>query len=289
MARSTVRKVRGAAGEGRAIVTESPSPFTTKNFVEFPEGKTHGEKWGPVVISGPLKVLVLADLHIPYHDRGVIMAALKYGKEQQCDTILLNGDVADFYACSFWQTDPGQRDLNGELKAVRMFLAGLRGEFPKARIIFKLGNHEERWKRFIIQKAPEVYGVDEFQIKALLQLDKFKIELVEDNRLIRLGDLNVLHGHEYRFAITNPVNPARGLFLRCKSYALAGHFHQVSHHSEQTVEGNSIATWSTGALCQLNPEYRRFNNWSAGFAFVEVSEDGKFQVQNKVIKNGKLY
>jgi hypothetical protein len=138
-------------------------------------------------------------------------------------------------------------------------------------------------------KAPELLGVDRFEFKELFQLDKFGIELVEDKRVVKLGALNILHGHEYRFAISNPVNPARGLFLRCKAHAICGHFHQSSHHTEKTVEQKIIATWSTGCLCDLHPEYAPLNNWVHGFAFVESTSDGKFNVQNKVIRNGKVY
>lgn len=231
----------------------------------------------------------MADLHIPFHDKAGVLTAIRYGKEHGADTVLLNGDIADFFSVSFWQTDPNRRNLRAELDTVREFIRSLRKEFPKARIIYKVGNHEERWKRFVISKAPEIYGMDEIEIGPLLRLGEHRVELVDEKRPVRLGQLNVLHGHEYSFAISNPVNPARGLFLRCKAHAITSHFHQVSHHSEKTVEGGSIATWSTGCLCDINPEYRPLNNWSHGFAFVKVDADGKFHVDNKVLKSGKLY
>jgi hypothetical protein len=114
-------------------------------------------------------------------------------------------------------------------------------------------------------------------------------DYVTDKRPIRLGELNIIHGHEYKFAISNPVNPARGLFLRCKAYAMCGHFHQSSYHSEKNVEQNKIATWSTGCLCDMHPDYAPYNNWSHGFAFVETFADGKFEVQNKIIAHGRVF
>lgn len=291
-ARGIARYLRGSTGAKArkdSAVRLPPSPFTTRGFEEFPDGKVHVEKWGPVQVNGPKTVLVMPDLHIPYHDRPAVMATIECGLEAKADVVLLNGDTADFHSVSFWQTDPRQRDLKGELKAVRQFLYSLRKTFPKARIIYKLGNHEERWIRFIIQKAPEIYGLEEIGFGPLLHLGEHRIELVEDKRLVRLGDLNVLHGHEYRFSISNPVNPARGIFLRCKAHALASHFHQVSHHSEKTVEGGSIATWSTGCLCNLTPDYAPYNAWSHGFAIVKVAANNKFTVENKVIKNGVVY
>jgi predicted phosphodiesterase len=290
-ARNVVRHHRGAHGtESRKYATYAPSPYTTLKFDGFPEGeKEHETVWEPMQIQGSHKTLILSDAHIPYHEREPLLLAVEYGKKHRANTIILNGDIADFFAVSFWENDPNKRNLVKELKTVREFLHMLRQTFPQARIIYKLGNHEERWKRFIIRKAHEVYGVEEFSIGSLLQLSKHRIELVDDCRPIRLGKLNVLHGHEYRFAISNPVNPARGLFLRCKSHAIAGHFHQSSYHTEKTVEGQAIATWSTGCLCSLHPDYRPLNNWGYGFAYVETENNGNFIMDHKVIRGGKIY
>lgn len=289
-ARALVRTARGAHGKGIVHLAKfAPSPFSKDSLATFPDGKQYfDEEWAPVQVSGEHKTLVLSDIHIPYHERTPLLAAIEYGKDRGADTVLLNGDIADFYAASFWETDPNKRDFAGELKLVRQFLQLIRQEFPKARIIYKLGNHEERWERFIIHKAPEVYGVEEFKIGSLLNLSKFRMELVKDCRPVRIGRLNVLHGHEYRFAISNPVNPARGLFLRCKAFSMCGHFHQSSYHTEKTVEENMIATWSTGCLCQLRT-YRPLNNWGYGFAFVETDKEDKFDVHHKVIRGGKVY
>lgn len=290
-ARTIIRYYRGAKGQDqRHCATVKASPFSTGTFKAFPEGSSHFDKeWVAEQISGQTRTLILSDLHIPYHQKGPIMLALEHGRVHKADTIILNGDIADFYSCSFWETDPRKRNLAEELRIVRKFLVSLRQSFPKARIIYKAGNHEERWKRFIIHKAPEVYGIEEFSLPALLQLEDVGMEFIDGNRPIRLGMLNVLHGHEYNFSISNPVNPARGLFLRCKAHCLAGHFHQSSYHTEKTVEQESVATWSVGCLCGLHPDYRPLNNWGYGFAFVETDKTGKFDVSNKVIRGGKVY
>jgi predicted phosphodiesterase len=291
-ARSAVRMARGAMGKKmrrEVPAVASPTPFGVDAFGSLPEGKAAFADWDSVKIEGKHNALILSDAHIPYHVKTPIVEAIKFGKNNGADLIILNGDTADFFSVSFWEKDPRKRDFKGELKTVREFLATLRAQFPKARIVYKLGNHEERWERYMRVKAPELLGVPEFEIKEMLHLTKHGIELVEDKRAIKLGDLNVLHGHEYRFAISNPVNPARGLFLRCKAFALCGHMHQSSYHQEKTVEQTIVATWSTGCLCDLHPEYSPYNNWCHGFAFVEVSADGKFNVQNKIVRHGKIY
>jgi predicted phosphodiesterase len=245
--------------------------------------------WMAVQINGPAKVLLIHDVHIPYHETEPLITALKYGKDRKPDIVLLNGDVIDCHAVSFWQKDPRQRDFPGELRDTRTFLETIRAEFPKARIVYKWGNHEERWESYMYAKAPECLGVEDFELRSLLRFERLRIEEVGEKRPIRLGDLSVIHGHEYRFAISNPVNAARGLFLRAKTYALCGHFHQSSFHSENTISTKSIATWSVGCLCQLHQDYAPLNNWRHGFAWIEVDKDGGFEVENKTIKKGKIY
>ena len=292
--RDVVRYVRGAHGQisrqfkptarFRKPIGKPGDPFAT-----LPDGKTAFFNWEAYEVKGPMRALVLSDIHITWHDKTALIAALQYGREKKATVIVLNGDTLDFFSVSKWENDPRQRDFAGELETGRAVLAQIRKGFPRARIIFKEGNHEERWSRYLRVKAPELLGVAEFELAKLLRFDEYRIERVGEKRPIRLGQLNVLHGHEYSFPIANPVNPARGLFTRALAHSICGHLHQNSQHSEKTVEQKTIGTWSTGCLCDLHPEYRPQNKWSHGFAYVEVFKDGKFEVANKFISNGKVY
>lgn len=294
-ARSVVRYWRGARGgtdrkcvEGTRFVR--PPRVSGNPFGKIPKGMTLFEKpWEPLLIEGPLKALILNDIHLPYHDRPALVTALREGRKSHPDHVLLNGDTIDCHAISRWEKDPRQRDFKHELQVTRDFLETVRGMFPRARIIYKLGNHEERFESYMFAKAPEMLGVDDFELSSLLRLDKCGIEVVKEKRPIRLGHLNLLHGHEYRFAMSNPVNAARGLFLRCKAFAMCGHFHQASQHSEKNVEQKQVATWSVGCLCQLHQDYAPLNNWTHGFAFVRVDNAGKFEVENRFISNGRVF
>jgi predicted phosphodiesterase len=293
-ARSVFRGLRGAGGKRNRdactvtrFLREPQRPGDP--FRRIPNGLNHFNDWGAVQINERSKIAVLSDIHIPYHDRVAVVTALKHAKRSGADTVLLNGDTVDFFSISRWEKDPRKRNLGREIKTAREFIRTVRELFPKARIIFKVGNHEDRWESYLSVKAPELLSMEEFQLDAVLELNKCGVEYVAECRPIRLGRLNVMHGHEYKFAISNPVNAARGLFLRAKAYAMCGHFHQKSEHSENNVEGKSIATWSTGCLCDMHPDYAPLNNWTHGFAMVHVFSDGKFEVQNHKISGGKVY
>lgn len=169
------------------------------------------------------------------------------------------------------------------------FLAYLRQQLPKVRIVFKEGNHEERLAFFFMRKAPELYELDVVQLPALMQFERFGVEFVGDRRLVRLGKLNVIHGHEYKPDIQSPVNAARGLFIRAHTVAMMGHLHQSSEHHEPSVTGHPLAAWSVGCACDLHPFYKVFNKWNWGFALVRVFDAaGLFEVRNLRVLDGKV-
>ncbi len=239
----------------------------------------------PYVLDGPGRWLVLSDCHIPYHHVGAIEAAIAAGVAAKVKGVLLNGDIFDFHQLSRYDIEPTAARYTEERAAGMGFLAYLGRRLPRARIIFKEGNHEERLKVYLIRKAPELFGLEALSIPSLFEFDRYGVEFVGDRRLIRLGRLNILHGHEYRPAMLSPVNPARGLFLRAKSVALCGHFHQTSEHHEPDITGKSLGTWSVGCSCSLYPEYMPLNRWNHGYALVEVAADGTFAVDNRRLVN----
>jgi hypothetical protein len=99
----------------------------------------------------------------------------------------------------------------------------------------------------------------------------------------------VIHGHEFGYGVSNPVNPARTFFLKAKCHVIGGHYHQTSHHSEKNLEQNLVSAWSSGCLCEEHPDYRPINNWSLGFVFVELDNHGAFRVENKRIVGGRVW
>lgn len=242
------------------------------------------EPWLPVPIDGPAKILSLSDTHFPYHDKDSVEAAVKWGKKFKPDVIVLNGDWMDFYGISRFEKNPKARDFKYEIEIGRDSLSWLRGSFPAARIIYKLGNHDDRWDKFIWKKAPEIWNIDNVQLHNLLHFEDFGIERVGDNPIMA-GLLPVFHGHELGKGISSPVNPARGAFLRTLHTILVGHHHRSSSHAEPNLWHDETMTWSQGCLCDRTPEYARVNKWNLGFAAIEVAADNEFNLHNLRISN----
>ncbi|NPV12740.1 MAG: hypothetical protein HPY57_13215 [Ignavibacteria bacterium] len=239
-------------------------------------------------ITGDHNILVLSDIHIPYHSEQALEIAVNSGKRKKIDTVILNGDIIDCYAVSRWERDPDKRFLRDEIMLTREFIHYLRQKFKSADIIFKYGNHEERYIKYLYKKAPELFGISEMQLKSLLHLDKYGVTTLENKEPIKVNELFILHGHEY-FATYNIVSPARSIYNKTKKNTLIGHYHQPSTYSEPNLDGHYITCWSSGCLSNLYPAYMPLNKWSWGFVELETYGQKEFNVFNYRIINNKVY
>lgn len=232
---------------------------------------------------------VFSDLHLPFHDKRVVELAIDEAVGQGVEGVLLNGDVLDAHQLSKFDRRPDDVRFVEEIRQGRQFLAYLRQRLgPKPRIVYKLGNHDERLLLYLCRKAPELFGLDVLELSYLLRFAEYGIEEVADRRVVLLGRLHAVHGHEYQPSISVPVNPARGLFLRAKGNALCGHWHQTSEHHEPTISGKPQGCWSTGCCCQLSPPYSPLSRWNHGWATVTVGRGGQFSVQNRRVIGGEI-
>lgn len=279
-ARSAIRSIRGAQGSKSNRNPAESVPWKKRKPGEKPKCPDSAvTPWLPVQIDRPAKVLILSDIHIPYHDKQAVEAAVSYGKKRKPDVVLLNGDIGDFYRHSRWTKDPRKRSGTQDLSDVKAFLVWLRHTFPTQQIIYKMGNHDEWFDKWVWEKCLELYDAEFLQLHNVLGFEDLGIERVDDNPVM-CGKLPVLHGHEIGKGIFSPVNPARGAFLRTNHTVLIGHLHRSSSHAESNLWHAETMTWSQGALCGLTPEYARVNRWNHGFAFIEVDGGGEFDVNN---------
>jgi hypothetical protein len=249
--------------------------------LEMPRSKA--EAWEPYDLGVVGTIGILSDIHVPYHSEVALGAAVADLKSSGIDALVLNGDTADFYAISRWTKNPRHRNFKSEVEQTRQLVSWIRQEFPAIPVVFKTGNHEERWTHWLWQHAPEISDEPEMGLATWLRLDQHDIVLVEDQRPILAGKLPILHGHEKGKGISAPVNQARGAFLRLHHTVLEGHGHRTSGHCEPDMWGSEVFCWSTGCLCDLRPEYARLNKWNHGFAAVTVHADGTFDVRNQRI------
>ena len=287
--RTSVRRLRGQLGEQNRSHRKDKTYYKSegsRNPFKLPE--SHADSYEPFEIKQS-KVLILSDLHFPYQHNEGITLALKYGLEKDVNCILINGDLFDFATISRHERDWRSRTVFDEFESVKTFLKGLRDAFPSAKIIYKLGNHDERFEKYLYAKAPEIFDCVDFKLEILLKLGELRIEIVKDKLPIHIGKLTVLHGHELAGG-SGGVNPARGAFVKTLSNILIGHFHKTSNHVETTMHGDVISVHSQGCLCGMNPLYMPINKWNLGFSYVEHEvKTGQFIIHNLKIINGRVY
>jgi predicted phosphodiesterase len=234
-------------------------------------------------------ILLISDLHIPYHNISAVTTALDYGKKEKVNTIFINGDLIDMHQVSKFEHDPKKRSIKAEFDATKEFLVQLRKAFPKAEIFWLKGNHCIRWEKFLLSKVREIWDDDYFYLEERLQLNQVKVKILDDKILVKAGKLSITHGHHIFKGAFTPVNPSRGAFLRAKQSLIVGHLHRPSHHPETDLDGNIISCWSTGCLCELRADYSPLvGNTMHGFAHIQIEESGDYTVKNYSIINGKL-
>lgn len=288
-ARSMIRGYRGELKRSirdKSKVTPQSTPKTLNPY-ELPESHSH-KKEAFVLPKSSKKILLLSDIHIPYQDNEAIEAAVEYGIKNEVDTVYLNGDTLDFFGCSFHEKDARKRPrMSEELEMGRQFLDWLRFKFPTQQIYFIPGNHCQRIERYLVVKAPELLGIDEFSLATLLRLGEKKIHWLDHKSKVYFGKLLVEHGDKMHGA--GGVNPARSLLLKFKRSTICGHFHRTSQANSKIYDGDIQMAWSTGCLCELEPGYMEVNEHNHGAAIIEISENGNFTVDNFQIINGKVY
>lgn len=283
-ARTILRYIEGKSGSKNRTNTTVVIPERPRAPFKLPEAEEFN--YEPYVIDAK-KVLVMSDIHLPYHDIDALTAAIEYAQNEDIDAVLLNGDTIDFYQLSRFVKDPKARSFAHELLTFQLFIEAICQAFPSSKIYIKIGNHEERYQHYLWMKAGELDGVEEFDLKNIIKKRAPEAELITDKRIIKLGALNVLHGHEFGQSIFSPVNVARGLFLRGKVSAMQGHNHQTSEHTESNMNGEITTTYSVGCLCNLTPGYLPINKWNHGFAIVDIN-DQDFHVRNYRIHKGQV-
>lgn len=235
-------------------------------------------------IDTPGRWGVLSDVHIPEHDNRTLETFAR--KCAGAKGILLNGDILECATVSRHK-NAVTYTLEDELTKAEQFLVWLRSRFPRARIVFREGNHEDMFPRYLIRNAPDLRGVRNITIPSLLNLAKYGVEWVAEKRIVTLGKLLTLHGHEY--AGSGGKTPAKWLLDRTYRSALCSHFHKADKFAHKDATGKLHIGWVTGCARWLHPDWFRLNQWSHGFAEVEVANDGRFHVENwELLRDGTL-
>jgi len=289
---SLLRYIEGKSGAKQRKKVQNTKFYMaeSRSYNPYKLPESYEEKRDPFILPTSCNnILLISDLHIPYHNIEAVTIALDYGKKEKVNTIFINGDLIDNHQISKFESDPKKRSVKQEFDATREFLVQLRKAFPKALIYWLKGNHCIRWEKFLYSKVREIWNDDYFFLEERLQLNSVKVKILDDKVLVKAGKLSITHGHHIFKGAFTPVNPSRGAFLRAKQSLIVGHLHRPSHHPETDLDGKIISCWSTGCLCELRADYSPLvGNTMHGFAHIQIAKDGDYTVKNYSIIKGKL-
>lgn len=232
------------------------------------------------------RCMILADLHIPFHDQLAIDTTLEFADEYNPDIFVILGDLIDFYKISRFIKNPLKKDIDIEIKETKKFLTELRERYKNAKIIYKQGNHEARLESYIMSNAREIYNLVNDLLQIKLNLNELNIDYQIET--FKIGKLNFLHGHEKPGGSYNPEYITNVIWKYINSHFIVAHYHRSQEKIFKNIDNEFFWGGAVGYLAG-KMDYAMLNNWSQGFAKICFNEKGNFRAELKTIVDGKIY
>lgn len=219
---------------------------------------------------------------------------LKAGKAFRPKHLVCLGDLADFYSVSSHSKDPTrQRGIEEEIAGVLESLDEL-DALGATNKIFVAGNHEDRLRRYLQDKAPELFGL--VDIPHLFKLKDRGWSYVPYKAHGRLGKLHLTHD------VGNSGRNATFVALDTYQHSVVtGH----SHRLQYIVEGNAVGEFKLSAQfgwlgdiskVEYMHQAKAAKNWALGFGigYLDPSSGIAYLTPVPIVKyscvvEGKLY
>lgn len=248
-------------------------------------------------LTGQGTVAILADAHYPFADPLALTLTYQVLSQVPLDGILLLGDIVDFAAFSTFLVPPGLKDVRSDIRSAQGFFQTLRSLFPSPWIVYLEGNHEYRLKRYLLQKAEQLWGLEGLTVPNLLNLTHYRIAYLESDEeaplgsepryaYLRWGDFILTHGD--RLSSSRTVNIARNVSLTTFSSYLIGHFHRFDMFLHTTPQGTQVQAYVVGCLCPPHVHYSGRYVWQQGIALVHGTKQGIFVELLPYRRQGKM-
>ena len=225
-------------------------------------------------------IVVLSDIHIPFHDTKAVKCALDFVKNEHPDIVVLNGDVLDMFMLSRFTKGEGRNPME-EITMCREFLKDLREASSNADIYYVIGNHETRLEHYVLNKAPELASLIE---------DVFSIIKVADYNIRGCASLTVNNTFVFKHGTLLGNKSGLSAIKEMENSYMSGctgHTHRLCKYIARKA-GRKFIWLESGCLCDLNPEYVVQPNWQQGFATISI-KDGKVKHARAIeIENGEI-
>lgn len=206
------------------------------------------------------RLFFVPDLHAPYEDKRAVALMFDAIEAFAPDTVVVMGDLVDCLAVSHFSKDPARvRGLHKEIEAAQVYLDRIQAD----RKIYVAGNHEDRLRRYLLDKAPELLPL--LGIEGLLDLKARGWEYVPYKQSTKIGKLHITHdvGSSGRYNVYKALDVFQ-------ASVVTGHTHRLGYIVEGDALGKCQVSCQFGWLGDVEQvDYmHRINarrNWAHGF------------------------
>jgi hypothetical protein len=248
----------------------SPGSFGAVANPRKPLAETWGFGAAPLVQTKANEVVVFAsDFHVPYQSTAVVDSLVKLIRSVKPDRVVLNGDVADFFSLSRFNTSSARLGLlQQEIDEANSIRLRIRRAAPNAVLMENQGNHDHRVISYVEQNAKALSSLRALDPENLFQYRALEIVYHPGAGFRLREDFLVKHGTIVR---GEAGASAKAEFTAAGISGTSGHVHRLATYRKA---GYSDRSWTEGGCCcRLDPDYITGPpNWTQG---VVVGEFGK--------------
>jgi len=219
------------------------------------------------------RILVLNDLHVPYHDETKFHWVLENMKGQ-VDMCVVAGDLSDLYSYSRYPKRHQRFTAVQEMVSTAAAIVGMAEAFPK--VILMSGNHDERLRKHLVSR-----GIQGDELEAILYLNEnfcnpmaalvqkhglknvelvpvIKDDYAEWNWIWQHGDLVLGHPEKFSRIPNKVVGEFISYLVRFRNRLKLNEFRVVgaghTHQAGMTWNDYGVVGFEMGCLCDT-PEY----------------------------------
>lgn len=211
-----------------------------------------------------MNVIILGDLHFPYHSKKALDKVLKVIKQERPDVVVQIGDLFDQYSFSRF-TRKNLELPQRELEDARNYAEEMWDEIarPGRKCLQILGNHDLRLIKRAEEKLPEAQDLIK---ESILELYEFKgVKTVKDDR-----DITVINGVSYHHGYLSQLGAHRDTFM---TNVVVGHSH-TGGVSFRQINGDTLWELNVGYLADQNAEPLRYSpskssKWTLGYGLID--------------------
>jgi UDP-2,3-diacylglucosamine pyrophosphatase LpxH len=232
------------------------------------------------------KVLWIPDCHIPYEDKRAFELMLQAMRWWKPDDINILGDFEDFYPVSAHSKDPERiRFLKNEVDAINKRLDQLDALGAENKV-FVEGNHADRLRRYLADKAPELFGL--VSVRELFKLDSRGWQFTPYKQSSKQG--KVYQTHECGNAGPHAHVKAMEAF---QGNVVIGHTHRMAISYSGSARGKSHTAAMFGWLGDVEKvdylhRIQALRAWQLGFGVGRQEANGTVHIQPVPIVDYKL-